>query len=266
MSASTAAPARPPSRCSTTLEALAPSGAETDLYGWIRADDEALKTVQQLLKAEDGRILIGHARTRGYGDVTLQLGEPAAMEDERDLQARVGCWTRWSRELNDVLAAPPFSLADRTPDGFFFSLSFPTGALLVDRFLRYTMDPAQMLDWLPQMSAADTVIPPQDRPVRHLDTGGAVRWIAAVTKHERLRGWNAAHGLPRQDEWMVTRGAAYVYHFEGEQHQREALFSRLHALTNDGIGLRRNEGFGVVTVSDEFHRRFHRQEAQQCTC
>lgn len=250
-----------------TLEALTPSGAEADLHGWIRANDEALDTVQRLLQAEDGRISIGHARTRGYGDVLLrlQLGDPAA-EEVQDSQKRVDHWTRWSRELIEMLAAPPFSLADRAPDGFFFGLSFPTGAVLVDRFLRYTLDPAQMIDWLPPMPAVAEAFPLQDRPVQRLDTGGTVRWIAAVTGHERLRGWNAAHGLPRQDEWMLARGAIYVYRFEGGQHQREALFRRLGTLVADGVGLRRNEGFGVVAVSDDFHRRFQRQEAQSCTC
>ena len=257
-----------------TLEALAPSGADADLYGWLRADDQALDAVRQLLRAEDGRVSIGHARTRGYGDVLLRLGEQVAAQaqDEQDLQTQVDRWTRWSSELNKALAAPPLSLAHRecasyAPDGFFFGLSFPTGAVLVDRFLRYTLDPAQMIDWLPPMPAAvaDT-FPLQARPARSLPTGGVLRWIAAVTRHERLRGWNAAHGLPRQDEWIVARGAAYVYRFEGEQRQREALFTRLSALANDGVGLRRNEGFGVVAVSDEFHRRFHQQEVEQCTC
>lgn len=250
-----------------TLEALTPSGADADLYGWIRADDEALDTVQRLLQAEDGRVSIGHARTRGYGDVLLrlQLDEPAA-GDVQDSQKRVDHWTRWNGELTKMLAAPPFSLAGCAPDGFFFGLSFPTGAVLVDRFLRYTLDPAEMIDWLPPMPAVAAAFPLQNRIAQHLDTGGTVRWIAAVAKHERLRGWNAAHGLPRQDEWMVARGAAYVYRFEGAQHQREALFKRLGALSAAGVGLRRNEGFGVVAVSDDFHRRFQRQEAQQCTC
>ena len=86
-----------------------------------------------------------------------------------------------------------------------------------------------------------------------------MQWITAVTKHERLRGWNAAHGLPRQDEWMVARGSVYVYCFKGTADEREALIGQLVDLSEKGVGLRRNEGFGTVSMSDDFHRRFCRQ-------
>lgn len=247
-----------------TLEAMEPSGAETDLYGWIMADDDAVHDLQCLLTKEDWRISVGHARTRGYGDVRLRLGEPVAAED---LQSQVGRWQQWSRGLNDVLAAPPLAVHDHSPDGFYFALSFPTGAVLVDRLLRYATDPAEMIDWLPPVSTVANAFPLLERPVRRLDdAGGALRWIAAVTRHEPLRGWNAAHGLPRQDEWAVARGSVYVYRFDGSAHERDAFFARLASLSKDGIGLRRNEGFGVVNVSADFHRRFHQQEAQQCMC
>ena len=114
------------------------------------------------------------------------------------------------------------------------------------------------------MSAVGDAFPLEGRPVRQLDSGGAVRWIAAVTRHERLRGWNAAHGLPRQDDWAVARGAVYLYCFEGAQSEHEALVERLDSLSRDGVGLRRNEGFGTVEVCDEFHHRFHRQEVPPC--
>ncbi len=246
-----------------TLESLTPSGNDTDLHGWILVDDEALDTVRRILEAEDCQISIGHARTRGYGDMLLQLGKPVEGNLQNpNSQLRVDRWSEWSRELKNSLAAPPFAIADIATDGFFFGLSFPTGAVLVDRFLRYTLDPAQMIDWLPLMPPTlDTAFPLKNRPEQRLDTGGSVSWVAAVTKHEPLRGWNSAHGLPRQDEWMVARGAAYVYRFKGEQRQLDALFARLGALADDGVGLRRNEGFGVVEVSDEFHRRFQRQES-----
>ena len=249
-----------PDFCVRCGVALAPSGDDTDLHGWLRADDDAIATLEQLLQDEGGRISIGHARTRGYGDVHLTLGEWAAPEDPR---SQVERWRRWSSDLNDFLQK--LSIPDSTKEDFFFAISLPTGAVIVDRFLRYSLDPADMVDWLPRMPAVSTAFPLRDRAPQHLESGGAVRWIAAVTRHELLRGWNAAHGLPRQDEWTVARGAVYVYRFEGAASQREALVRQLAALAEDGIGLRRNEGFGVVSVSNEFHSRFLRQEAQPCT-
>ena len=243
-----------------TLEALAPSGNETDLHGWIRADDDALDALDHLLKEEGFRISIGRARTRGYGEIRLRLADPDSAED---LPAAVDRWSQWNQGLIDFLRLPPFRIQNLAPDGFHFALSFPNGAVIVDRFLRYTLDPADMIGWLPPMSALADAFPVQRRPVRRLASGGAVRWIAAVTRHERLRGWNAAHGLPRQDEWAIARGAAYVYRFEGTPSERPALNERLAALSEDGAGLRRNEGFGVVSVCDEFHRRFRQQEAQR---
>ena len=244
-----------------TLDAIAPSGKETDLYGWIRADDAALRALQRLLHNEDWRVSVGHARTRGYGDVRLHVEQPRASEDA---SSQVRRWNQWSCALSGFLASAPFSVRECQPDRFYFALSFPTGAVIVDRFLRYCVDPAAMIGCLPPMSGVGDAFPLEGRPVRQLESGGAVRWIAAVTRHERLRGWNAAHGLPRQDDWAVARGAVYLYCFEGAQPEREPLIERLGFLAEDGVGLRRNEGFGVVEVCDEFHHRFHQQEALPC--
>ena len=244
-----------------TLEAIAPSGEETDLYGWIRADDAALRALQRLLRDEDWRVSVGHARTRGYGDVRLRLEHPRASEDA---PSRVHRWNQWSRALSGFLASAPFSVCACQPDRFYFTLSFPTGAVIVDRFLRSSVDPAAMIGWLPPMSAVGDAFPLERRPLRQLESGGAVRWIAAVTRHERVRGWNVAHGLPRQDDWAVARGAVYLYCFEGAESECEPLIERLGSIAGEGVGLRRNEGFGVVEVCDEFHHRFHRQEALSC--
>ena len=177
-----------------TLEATAPSGEETDLYGWIQADDATLRDLERLLHEEDGRVSIGHARTRGYGDVVLRVEHPRTADDATPSVHR---WHQWSCALSEFLASAPASVRECPSDRFYFALSFPTGAVIVDRFLRYSVDPAAMIDWLPPMSDVGDAFPLEERPVRQLDSGGAISWIAAVTRHERLRGWNAAHGLPR---------------------------------------------------------------------
>ena len=245
-----------------TLEALLPSGEEKDsseekdLSGWIVADDEALKNLKELLAAEDYRISVGHHRTRGYGDICLRLDESM---DTDDPASHVENWEKWNSELIEFLEVPPLSICDLNPENFYFSLSFPTGAVLVDNFLRYTIDPANMVPWVAPMPSVDTAFPMKDRPLHQLSSGGTVQWITAVTNHERLRGWNAAHGLPRQDEWMVARGSVYVYCFQGTREERETLIQQLATLSEEGVGLRRNEGFGTVIVSDDFHCRFCKQ-------
>ena len=211
------------------------------------------------MQDESNCISVGHHRTRGYGDVCLTLGEPVGRDDS---QSNTENWKQWSHDLIAFLGSPPLSVPDLDPKDFYFSLSLPTGAVFVDRFLRYTIDPAAMIPWLPAMPSVDVAFPLKDRPSHQLSAGGTVRWITAVTRHERLRGWNAAHGLPRQDEWVLARGAVYVYCFQGTAEEREALIAQLATLSKDGVGLRRNEGFGTVIVSDDFHCRFRKQEVQ----
>ena len=243
-----------------TLESTLPSGEEKDLYGWCSADDEALAALKKLLESEGYRISVGHHRTRGYGDIHIYLDE--ALE-EVDLQSDMKKWKQWSQELIAFLSSPPLSIPDINPEHFYFSLSFPTGVIFVDKFLRYSLDPAAMISWLAPMSSVNDAFPIQDRPIHKLSSGGTMQWIAAVTKHERLRGWNAAHGLPRQDEWGVARGSVYVYCFQGTIEQREVLIQHLSTLSKDGVGLRRNEGFGTVVISDDFHYQFRNQQEIQ---
>ena len=161
------------------------------MYGWLWANDDALTALKQLLQNENYRISVGHHRTRGYGDLRLQLGNSVEMDDS---SSRIEDWEQWSRDLVEFLGSPPFSVPDLDSDDFYFSLSFPNGAVFVDRFLRYTLDPADLISWLSPMPSVDAAFPIQNRPTRQLASGGTLCWTAAVTRHERLRGWN---GSPR---------------------------------------------------------------------
>ena len=240
-----------------TLESTLPSDEKKDLYGWVSVDDVALEELKKLLESENYRISVGHHRTRGYGDIRIQLDEAI---EKVDCQLDMGNWEQWSQELIAFLSSAPLSILDINPDHFYFSLSFPTGAIFVDKFLRYSLDPAAMLSWLSPMSSVDHAFPIQGRPVHELSSGGTMQWITAVTKHEQLRGWNTSHGLPRQDEWSVARGSVYVYCFQGTTEEREGLIQHLSTLSEDGVGLRRNEGFGTVVVSDDFHYQLRNQQ------
>ncbi len=241
-----------------SLDAIDPLEEETELVGWLDADESALADLQGLLKQSRGQIRVGHARTRGYGKVRLDV--------EEKLQAEQAGWDAWNNELLGFLGDvrkefhPPRLLDFQPQQHFFFSLSLPAGAVLVDSLLRSSIDPANMLpDW-PSLPPPEPGLCVLGRTATKLPGGGKLWCVAAVAHPERSRGWNAAHGLPRQDEWTVTRGAVYAYLLEGDGSARSALVERLARLEREGIGARRNEGFGRVIVSDDFHRRFHTQE------
>lgn len=232
-----------------SLPTLESRDEEMALTGWLEASDEDAQRLRELLQEEDGEIRIGHARTRGYGRLRLEIGqsEPSSPRD------RIG----WSEELIQMLNGLnlPFDPAKH----LFFSLSLPTGALLFDEVLRYSLDPSGMVSWLPPLHPSIATQPIQHLPETPFE-GGNLKCLTAVAAHERLRGWNAAHGLPRQDEWIVSRGSVYAYLFEGDESSRAALMRRLDELETSGLGGRRGEGFGRVVVGDEFHRDYHRQE------
>jgi CRISPR-associated Csx10 family RAMP protein len=235
------------------------NGTDAALVGWLNAEDDCHQALQALLNEDDHAVYIGHHRTRGYGRVQLSITPLPTV----DSTAAHVMWEKWSNELSGFLTRLPFAVASLDPaQDFFFSLSLPTGAILVDDLLRYSLDPATMVRWLPPLPRPDDGLTTPQRPATALPTGGTARCVAAVTKHERLRGWNAAHGLPRQDEWAVMRGSVYAYWFQGTADQLAALKQELWQFSEAGVGLRRNEGFGAVEVSDDFHRRFCKPEGK----
>jgi CRISPR-associated Csx10 family RAMP protein len=267
-----------------THEASEPDERFADLVGWIDADETVAATIQASLRENDFLIDLGHARTRGYGRTRFEIVEGGVdflidsadegTHDHRSARLKVVARSqavtneadraqgreRWSEQLLDYLSEPELAVTGLDPRrSLAFSLTFRTGAVLVDDLLRSTLDPADIARWLPPLPEVDEPGPWRSRPTVDVD-GGQVRCLAAVTGHERVRGWNAAHGLPRQDEWAVARGAVYAYLFEGDADARDRFQKRLNRLEHDGVGLRRNEGFGSVVISDEFHRIYHRQE------
>jgi CRISPR-associated Csx10 family RAMP protein len=237
-----------------TLPVLEPRHQAASLTGLLEAGAEEAEHLRRLLAGEEGEVRIGHARTRGYGRVQLSIqeAEPARGQDPE----------AWSRGLIDFLRTASRGMQALDPNRhFFFSLGLPTGALLLDSVLRYTLDPSGMVPWLP-------ALPPPDASHSVLEGAptpfeiGRLWSLGAITRHERLRGWNTAHGLPRQDEWVVTRGAGYAYLYEGDGAGRRALQEKLAGLIENGLGARRGEGLGRVVVSDEFHHLYHQQEGR----
>ena len=71
-----------------------------------------------------------------------------------------------------------------------------------------------------------------------------VERAAAATR--RVDGWSGTWGLPREQAIAIASGSVYHLHCGGDVVRFQ---ERLKELESDGIGLRRNEGFGWVAVN-----------------
>ena len=114
---------------------------------------------------------------------------------------------------------------------FYFAVGMEATTIIVDRWLRYT-------------ARADQVLEALDLP----DT----RCIYEISSLVSVLGWNKKHGLPKEDEFGVKRGSVYLLASTAGQ----AVIDRLQELGRYGIGLRREEGFGHLTISNPFHWQY----------
>ena len=66
---------------------------------------------------------------------------------------------------------------------------------------------------------------------------------------EKLRGYNIVNNIRKMDEIVITQGSVISYCINNED--LEEILEKLEKIEKDGIGLRRNEGFGRVRICSE---------------
>lgn len=116
-------------------------------------------------------------------------------------------------------------LENQAGDDFFFSIMLTSHAILVDRYLR---------------------------PVADLDLGITdCHQVMRIVRGVGIRGWNSAWGLPKTDDTGVKMGSVFLYRYNGRS--LDSLFKQLDQIRIEGIGLRREEGFGMVQVDNPIH-------------
>ncbi|MBN2533491.1 MAG: hypothetical protein JXB88_11390 [Spirochaetales bacterium] len=78
------------------------------------------------------------------------------------------------------------------------------------------------------------------------------RLVFEKTRSFEILGWNSTLGLPRQTETGIEKGSTVMY---TSTKPGDELFKTLYTLENNGIGIRRTEGYGQIIVSSNFHNK-----------
>ena len=68
---------------------------------------------------------------------------------------------------------------------------------------------------------------------------------------EKLRGYNIVNNIRKMDEIVITQGSVISYCVDNEDLEGILKEKELEKIEKDGIGLRRNEGFGRVRICSE---------------
>jgi len=74
--------------------------------------------------------------------------------------------------------------------------------------------------------------------------------VLGIADSRIISGWNSLLKLPKDDDIAILKGSVFVYSVDNLD---ESTIETLYRLEREGIGKRRSEGFGRLTVCDQFH-------------
>jgi CRISPR-associated protein Csx10 len=197
-------------------------------WGDVILPDELADTFRKFVEEADTEdvVHVGTGRTRGLGRVEIKLAD-AKQEDIVNFRNRLYNFDAAVKQ--QAQAAKVQQLAP-----FYFAITLQSSTILCDAFLRYqkTLDPAL----LPGLLGLSTC-----------KFKGIYRSIGT----QRITGWNELWGTPRPNDYAIEMGSAFL--FACDQQPDNDFIQALRTQEETGIGHRRSEGFGRVSISDPFH-------------
>jgi CRISPR-associated protein Csx10 len=122
------------------------------------------------------------------------------------------------KQFNELLR-----LNDRTH----FSITLQSDAIVTDKYMRYKTF----------IDAEDIAIP-------------GAELVMGIAENRIIQGWSALSRMPKDDVLAIEKGSVFVFAVDSTD---DNILAQLSALERNGIGKRRGEGLGRLTVCDPFH-------------
>ena len=179
---------------------------------------------------DKGILRIGNNLTRGLGKLGISQFDKFDTDDRASFKERADTF-------NKKFHTQAQRYGVDLPHGFYFPITLQSDAILPDQQLRYQM--ALNEDYLRDLADAKLV---------YQNAG-----------QRRVTGWNALFGLPKSAEWAISMGSVFLFGYNGTTDGR--FYQKLYDIEQTGIGKRRPEGFGQVTVADAFHWEVNEYES-----
>ncbi|GIV87220.1 MAG: CRISPR-associated RAMP protein Csx10 [Chloroflexus sp.] len=172
---------------------------------------------------------LGGRQTTGLGAVAIRMLSPE--ETSENLLERINAMTtrfRQQAKLYQDLGGNPWSI-----NGHIFTVNLLSDAILLE----------------------DSWLPTQEFSTAQLKaiTGIEATLIRSFTTTKTVGGYHTQWHRPKPTNIAVSMGSVYVFTTKTPLETKD--IEKLAALQHDGIGERRQEGYGQVRICDEFHLR-----------
>jgi CRISPR-associated protein Csx10 len=191
--------------------------------GRIVAEGDAAGALEELVKG-NRELRMGRARTRGGGLAEMRLipeAQGPTQTDRARAKQRIESMWRKAQELGGRLSQKHV-----------VTVTLRSPALVWDEYLMTRA-------WL---NAADVGLAPEWK---------LMGWYSEMTP---VTGWHAAAGVPRTELLMVAAGSCFAY-ASAAPAKADELVEWAVKLEYEGIGDRRDEGFGEAVACHEMHAR-----------
>ncbi len=196
--------------------------------------DDALAIVTGQLAPAGSLLWAGSGRSRGYGGLEVEQWEHVAPGDS------VG---HRQSALQTALEATCSRRSLPAPERRYAAITVQSHTISRDAFGRFctSMTPSLLASWLGLDQTLFEV----------------VQQYGAVAP---IEGWNAALGVPKGDALAIGAGSTCLLTFSPEH--LDLVLPALERAEVAGIGERRGEGFGIVSVCDPVHWQLNELELE----
>ena len=226
----------------TTEESLLFSTEYTDLTNVANKEEVFFKGNVEIPKGlfEIGKkyeLKIGKYKTKGFGKVEIEF-KKFTDENDKNIEERI-------KELNDEIKKD-FKEFDKRND--------KEKVYFGDELLKEEKQKLITFDFLSDMILPFNEVSNVGKQILELFDENFGEKLTLNNRRtfvnvEKLRGYNIINNSRKMDEIVITQGSVISYCVDNEN--LEGILGYLEKIEKNGIGLRRNEGFGRVRICSE---------------
>ena len=226
----------------TTEESLLFSTEYTDLTNVANKEEVFFKGNVEIPKGlfEIGKkyeLKIGKYKTKGFGKVEIEF-KKFTDENDKNIGERI-------KELNDEIKKD-FKEFDKRND--------KEKVYFGDELLKEEKQKLITFDFLSDMILPFNEVSNVGKQILELFDENFGEKLTLNNRRtfvnvEKLRGYNIINNSRKMDEIVITQGSVISYCVDNEN--LEGILGYLEKIEKNGIGLRRNEGFGRVRICSE---------------